>query len=171
MAHRTGATAVHPGYGFLSENAPFAEACAAAGVTFVGPPPAAIRSMGDKATSKAIMSGAGVAVVPGYHGAEQADERWGHPGCGLSPVQQSGTAASSHRCCVPYRRRHMRVFPIVSRKRLWSPTKASSNNSTSAPKLLGLGQPGGVQLPGVVSRPLRPRTNRRHVHIAVHWSR
>lgn len=112
VARRTGATAVHPGYGFLSENATFAEACAAAGVTFVGPPPAAIRAMGDKATSKAIMSGAGVAVVPGYHGAEQGDERWGHQGgpnsgCGLIWYDSCSTAARSHRCYVPYRRKHM----------------------------------------------------------------
>jgi biotin carboxylase len=71
----TGATAVHPGYGFLSESAPFAEACAAAGVAFVGPPPAAIRAMGDKAASKRIMLAAGVPCVPGYHGEDQSDQR------------------------------------------------------------------------------------------------
>jgi len=56
---------VHPGYGFLSENADFAEACAAAGLTFVGPPPAAIRSMGSKTSAKQLMAGAGVPVLPG----------------------------------------------------------------------------------------------------------
>ena len=64
-ATRTGADAVHPGYGFLSENADFAEACAAAGLTFVGPPPAAIRSMGSKTLAKQLMSRAGVPVLPG----------------------------------------------------------------------------------------------------------
>ena len=56
---------MHPGYGFLSENADFAEACAAAGLTFVGPPPAAIRSMGSKTSAKQLMAGAGVPVLPG----------------------------------------------------------------------------------------------------------
>jgi len=64
-ATRTGADAVHPGYGFLSENADFAEACAAAGLTFVGPPPAAIRSMGSKTAAKQLMAEAGVPVLPG----------------------------------------------------------------------------------------------------------
>ena len=64
-ATRTGADAVHPGYGFLSENADFAEACAAAGLTFVGPPPAAIRSMGSKTSAKQLMARAGVPVLPG----------------------------------------------------------------------------------------------------------
>jgi D-alanine-D-alanine ligase-like ATP-grasp enzyme len=63
-------------YGFLSENAAFAEACEESGVKFVGPPAAAIRSMGDKAEAKAVMAAAGVPVVPGYHGEEQAEERW-----------------------------------------------------------------------------------------------
>jgi len=71
VARRTGAQAIHPGYGFLSENADFAEACAAAGIAFIGPPPAAIRAMGSKAESKRLMVAAGVPTVPGYHGAEQ----------------------------------------------------------------------------------------------------
>jgi 3-methylcrotonyl-CoA carboxylase alpha subunit len=70
-AKETGAQAIHPGYGFLSENAEFAEACAAAGVVFIGPPPAAMRAMGSKAAAKALMQQAGVPVVPGYHGDDQ----------------------------------------------------------------------------------------------------
>ena len=70
-ARLTGAEAIHPGYGFLSENAEFAEACAAAGLIFVGPPPAAIRAMGGKSQAKALMAEAGVPLVPGYHGEAQ----------------------------------------------------------------------------------------------------
>ena len=73
VARRAGAEAIHPGYGFLSENAEFAEACAAAGVTFIGPSPAAIRAMGSKAEAKRIMVEAGVPTVPGYHGDGQGE--------------------------------------------------------------------------------------------------
>ena len=64
----TGAQAVHPGYGFLSENAEFAQACADAGIAFIGPPPAAIAAMGSKSAAKTLMEKAGVPLVPGYHG-------------------------------------------------------------------------------------------------------
>lgn len=67
----TGAQAIHPGYGFLSENEEFAKACAAAGLVFIGPPAAAIKAMGLKAESKQLMEKAGVPLVPGYHGADQ----------------------------------------------------------------------------------------------------
>jgi len=67
----TGAQAVHPGYGFLSENEEFAQACADAGLVFIGPPPSAIKAMGLKAASKQLMEQAGVPLVPGYHGAGQ----------------------------------------------------------------------------------------------------
>ena len=70
-AQNSGAQAVHPGYGFLSENADFAKACAAAGLVFIGPPASAILAMGLKAESKRLMEKAGVPLVPGYHGADQ----------------------------------------------------------------------------------------------------
>lgn len=70
-AAMTGAEAIHPGYGFLSENAEFAEACEAAGLVFIGPPASAIRAMGLKDAAKARMEKAGVPVVPGYHGKSQ----------------------------------------------------------------------------------------------------
>ncbi len=68
VALDTGAQAVHPGYGFLSENAAFAQACADAGIAFIGPPPDAIRAMGSKSAAKTLMEKAGVPLVPGYHG-------------------------------------------------------------------------------------------------------
>jgi len=70
-AAASGAQAIHPGYGFLSENAGFAEACAAAGLVFIGPPAAAIRAMGSKSAAKTLMQQAGVPLVPGYHGDNQ----------------------------------------------------------------------------------------------------
>ncbi|MDQ6604752.1 MAG: 3-methylcrotonyl-CoA carboxylase, partial [Chloroflexota bacterium] len=72
-AKQSGAEAIHPGYGFLSENAGFAQAVADAGLVFIGPPPAAIRSMGDKAGAKRLMEAAGVPTVPGYTGDDQSD--------------------------------------------------------------------------------------------------
>lgn len=85
-AKRTGAQAIHPGYGFLSENEDFAQACEEAGIAFIGPPASAIRAMGSKSAAKALMEKAGVPLTPGYHGdnqdagflAEQA-ERIGYP--------------------------------------------------------------------------------------------
>jgi 3-methylcrotonyl-CoA carboxylase alpha subunit len=86
VAKATGAQAIHPGYGFLSENEDFAEACAKAGIAFIGPPASAIRAMGSKSAAKALMETANVPLVPGYHGdnqdaaflQEQAD-RIGYP--------------------------------------------------------------------------------------------
>lgn len=78
-ARQTGAEAIHPGYGFLSENAAFAEACEKAGIVFIGPSAQAIRAMGLKDGAKALMEQAGVPVVPGYHG-----ER---PGSGVPEAQ------------------------------------------------------------------------------------
>ena len=71
VAQQANAECIHPGYGFLAENADFAESCARAGITFIGPPGDAIRAMGFKDRAKALMMQAGVAVLPGYHGARQ----------------------------------------------------------------------------------------------------
>ncbi|XP_071492731.1 methylcrotonoyl-CoA carboxylase subunit alpha, mitochondrial-like [Diadema antillarum] len=75
VAKTSGAQAIHPGYGFLSENTEFADLCSKEGVIFVGPPSSAIRDMGIKSTSKAIMSAAGVPIIEGYHGEDQSNER------------------------------------------------------------------------------------------------
>ncbi|WP_295761300.1 acetyl/propionyl/methylcrotonyl-CoA carboxylase subunit alpha [Undibacterium sp.] len=71
VALATGAQAIHPGYGFLSENADFADACAKAGLVFIGPPASAIRAMGSKSAAKSLMEKANVPLVPGYHGENQ----------------------------------------------------------------------------------------------------
>ncbi len=73
-AKKTGAQAIHPGYGFLSENAGFAEACQANNIVFIGPPVGAIEAMGSKSAAKQIMEKAGVPLVPGYHGDDQSAE-------------------------------------------------------------------------------------------------
>jgi 3-methylcrotonyl-CoA carboxylase alpha subunit len=71
VAKATGAEAIHPGYGFLSENAEFADACAEAGLVFIGPPASAMRAMGSKSAAKSLMEKANVPLVPGYHGDHQ----------------------------------------------------------------------------------------------------
>jgi len=72
VARATGAQAIHPGYGFLSENADFADAVTAAGLSFIGPPGSSMRSMGSKDAAKRLMEAAGVPLLPGYHGADQS---------------------------------------------------------------------------------------------------
>jgi 3-methylcrotonyl-CoA carboxylase alpha subunit len=74
-ARKSGAEAVHPGYGFLSENAAFAGACETAGIVFIGPPASAMRTMGSKAAAKELMQQCGVPLVPGYHGTDQGSAR------------------------------------------------------------------------------------------------
>jgi 3-methylcrotonyl-CoA carboxylase alpha subunit len=115
-AKATGAQAVHPGYGFLSENEDFAQACQAAGLVFIGPPPSAIKAMGLKAESKQLMEKAGVPLVPGYHGANQDEallqkeaDRIGYPalikasagggGKGMRIVERSEDFAAALASC------------------------------------------------------------------------
>ena len=74
VAQQCGAEAIHPGYGFLSENAAFARDCEAAGIVFIGPPASAIEAMGSKSEAKALMDTAGVPLIPGYHGDDQQDD-------------------------------------------------------------------------------------------------
>jgi len=115
-AQATGAQAIHPGYGFLSENEAFARACAEAGLMFIGPPASAIQAMGLKAESKRLMESAGVPLVPGYHGADQDPallqreaDRIGYPvlikasagggGKGMRAVEKSEDFASALASC------------------------------------------------------------------------
>ncbi len=74
-ALQVGADAIHPGFGFLAENADFAQACADAGLIFIGPSPAAIAAMGNKRAAKALVEAVGVPTIPGYGGEDQSDER------------------------------------------------------------------------------------------------
>ncbi len=111
-ARSTGAELIHPGYGFLAEDARFAQACADAGLTFVGPPPGVLRAMGDKAAGKLIAEAAGVGVLSGYAGEDQSDETFvreaeliGYPvlvkpaagggGKGMAVVRDPGDLASA----------------------------------------------------------------------------
>ncbi len=115
-AQTSGAQAIHPGYGFLSENAQFAQACADAGLVFIGPSPSAIQAMGGKAQAKQLMAQAAVPLVPGYHGEDQTSERLqreadglGYPvlikasagggGKGMRVVEQAGDFASALQSC------------------------------------------------------------------------
>ncbi|MBA2676461.1 acetyl/propionyl/methylcrotonyl-CoA carboxylase subunit alpha [Ramlibacter sp.] len=115
-AKATGAQAIHPGYGFLSENEAFAAACAEAGLVFIGPPPSAIQAMGLKAESKQLMEKAGVPLVPGYHGSDQDPallqreaDRIGYPvlikasagggGKGMRAVEKSGDFEAALASC------------------------------------------------------------------------
>ncbi|MDT8449636.1 MAG: biotin carboxylase N-terminal domain-containing protein [Wenzhouxiangellaceae bacterium] len=92
-ARETGAEAVHPGYGFLSENADFARALDAAGIVLIGPKPETIEAMGSKARAKAIMGEAGVPLVPGYHGDDQDEERLAAEAAGIGfPVMLKAAA-------------------------------------------------------------------------------
>ncbi len=115
-AKATGAEAIHPGYGFLSENEEFARACADAGLVFIGPPASAIKAMGLKAESKRLMEKAGVPLVPGYHGSDQNPallkseaDRIGYPvlikasagggGKGMRAVEKSEDFAAALESC------------------------------------------------------------------------
>ncbi len=115
-ARRTGAQAIHPGYGFLSENEEFAEACAANDLVFIGPPASAIRAMGSKSEAKKLMGAANVPLTPGYHGDDQTPEllhkeadQIGYPvlikaaagggGKGMRLVEQSGDFLAALASC------------------------------------------------------------------------
>ncbi|WP_287598588.1 acetyl-CoA carboxylase biotin carboxylase subunit [Thermomonas sp.] len=116
VASRTGAQAIHPGYGFLSENADFADAVAAAGIAFIGPSGSSMRKMGSKAGAKDLMAAAGVPVVPGYTGEDQSPDllqreadRIGYPlmikaahgggGKGMRIVRAAGEFAANLESC------------------------------------------------------------------------
>jgi geranyl-CoA carboxylase alpha subunit len=97
-AKQSGAEAIHPGYGFLSENAAFAHACAEAGLIFIGPSPEAIRVMGDKAEAKRRMIAAGVPCVPGYQDEDQSDARFAHEAARIGfPVMVKAAAGGGGR--------------------------------------------------------------------------
>ena len=116
VALATGAQAIHPGYGFLSENGEFAEACVAAGLVFIGPPASSMRAMGSKSAAKSLMEKANVPLVPGYHGDEQSPEflqvqadRIGYPvllkasagggGKGMRVIESSGEFKAALASC------------------------------------------------------------------------
>ncbi len=103
--HATGADAVHPGYGFLSENEAFAQTLADAKVTFIGPPPSAIRAMGSKSEAKKLMERAKVPLVPGYHGDQQQPDSAAE---GSQPDWLSGADQGQRR---RWRQRHARRDP------------------------------------------------------------
>ena len=121
-ARRTGADAVHPGYGFLSENAAFAKACEDAGIVLVGPPSAVIRQMGSKIDARRLMQGAGVPVVPGETPDDQTDaglvravERVGLPAM-LKP--SSGGGGKGMRRLLLYREPRMQIGRASRRERV-----------------------------------------------------
>ena len=100
-AKATGAQAIHPGYGFLSENDEFAQACAKAGLVFIGPPASAIQAMGLKAESKRLMEQAQVPLVPGYHGADQDLHCCSpRPTASATPCSSRPARAAVARACV-----------------------------------------------------------------------
>ncbi len=136
-ARKTGAQAIHPGYGFLAENADFADACAEAGIVFIGPPAAAIRAMGSKAAAKALMREAGVPLTPGYEGENQEAEflqqqadAIGYPGDdqgqrrrrreGNAPRRRERASFSPRSHLASARRRlHSAMIGCFSRSMLW----------------------------------------------------
>jgi 3-methylcrotonyl-CoA carboxylase alpha subunit len=130
MARRTRAQAIHPGYGFLSENAGFAEACAEAGLTFIGPPAGAIRAMGSKSAAKALMEKAGVPLVPGYHGEAQDFATLEREAQGIGfPVLIKASAGGGGRWAPPRWPPRMRWGTSTPALSSSSPTRAASSTS------------------------------------------
>ena len=117
-ARRSGAQAVHPGYGFLSENAEFAVACAAAGIVFIGPPPDAIRAMGSKSAAKALMEQASVPLVPGYHGANQDTAHLAGEAAriGYPVLIKASAGAAAARACASWMTRPASERPLALAK-------------------------------------------------------
>jgi acetyl-CoA carboxylase biotin carboxylase subunit len=127
-AEVTNAGAIHPGYGFLAENADFAEVCESCGITFIGPTPLQIRSMGDKASAKALMKKAGVPVIPGSEGVvatfEEAREAAHQVGYPVILKAVAGGGGKGMRVCrdeaelergFPWHREAAKRFPIPDR--------------------------------------------------------
>ncbi len=139
-ARKSGAQAVHPGYGFLSENADFAQGCAAAGIVFIGPSAASIRAIGDKAQAKTIMERAGIATVPGYQGeAQDADIfaaealRLGYPV--LIKAAAGGGGRGMRLVAAPRADFPMRSMPPATRPFPPSATAGSSSRNISSARV------------------------------------
>ena len=127
--------AVHPGYGFLSENPAFAEACEQAGVVFVGPPPSAMRAMGSKSAAKTLMEKSGVPLLPGYHGERQgaqflADQanRIGYP-LMIKAVRLASTLTAERPWDAP--RSPRRGLSVTRAPARWSSSRTKKDSSSS----------------------------------------
>jgi acetyl/propionyl-CoA carboxylase alpha subunit len=179
LARAHGVQAIHPGYGFLSENSGFAQACAGAGLTFIGPSPEVIRAMGDKIVARATLADAGVPVVPGWHGpddavdeaelAQQAD-RIGYPvmlkaaagggGKGMRIVR--GRAELANRWPRPGGKRKVRLATRASSsKNTWSaPVMWNSKSSATRAATWSTSSSGNAPSSAGIRRSSRNRPHR-----------